>query len=294
MSVECLLGLAALVRLDWPSHQDGVVQLGPYWICRERASMLLMDNGPVGARPLPAHAHCDLLGVEASLEGQRWFVDSGNFNYDDDSMRRYCRASLAHNVATINCQNQCDVWSRFRMGFRGEPTPASSGRQGDFDWVSAMHNGYRRAGVPMMCRLVAACGEVAWLCADFVRPNRTVELTGWLHLASTIQIQQLGPKEFRLSRGDTSRRVCFVADEVHVTNGWYCPEFGKRVASPTFQYGRRLSEPGLVAWFQFPDDLPLILTLDSRGTALRIASEPETECSLFEWSFDLGEPAKFG
>jgi hypothetical protein len=286
LSVHSLRRLADLAGIEWNDPGDGAATVGPYWLCRKEASMLLVDAGPVGASTLPAHAHCDLLGLEASLDGQRWFVDSGNYNYDDDSMRRYCRSSLAHNVATIDNQNQCDVWSKFRMGFRGQPTPLFRGLQGEFEWMNAAHDGYRRAGVALLHRLVAARGKDTWLCADFARPTRAVELSGWLHLATGMRIQQLGPSLFRLQLGTASRLIYFASDEVQLTEGWYCPEFGKRVPSTVFRYSRKLTAAGIVAWVQYPVDAQIVMHEDGRRIQLTLSAGRELTNAIFQWDFD--------
>ena len=108
---------------------------------------------------MPAHAHADLLTFEASFGGRRLFVDSGVFNYEDDAMRRYCRSSAAHNVLQIDGHDQCDMWSRFRMGYRGWPTGLECGQTHGFHWARAAHNAYRRLGVPKLGRWLACRGS---------------------------------------------------------------------------------------------------------------------------------------
>jgi uncharacterized heparinase superfamily protein len=130
-------------------------RVGDYWTWRHERDYLLFDAGPVGPDHLPAHAHADLLNIEISIDGRRFVVDSGVFDYEDGPMRRYCRSTAAHNALEIDGASQCDMWSRFRMGHRGWPTSLFTGSEGGFDWTSAAHNAYRRLGAPTVGRWIA-------------------------------------------------------------------------------------------------------------------------------------------
>ncbi len=141
--------------------------VGDCWIYRHGKDFVIFDAGPVGANHLPAHAHADLLSLEASFRGRRLLVDSGVFNYALDAMRAYCRSSAAHNVLQIDAEDQCDMWSRFRMGYRGWPRGLKSGETHGFHWARATHNAYRRLGVPKVGRWLACRPGGPWLCVDW-------------------------------------------------------------------------------------------------------------------------------
>ena len=126
-SMKQITALSTEAGLAVSGHDLGTKQIGDYWIYRGTKTTAVFDCGQVSCSWLPAHAHCDLLGFEMSWLGQRWIVDSGNYNYEDDAMRLYCRSSLAHNVVTVGGQNHCDVWSKFRMGRRGKTLRFSPG-----------------------------------------------------------------------------------------------------------------------------------------------------------------------
>src|SRR5262249_49892141 len=152
---------------------------GDYWVWRNGGDFFLMDAGPVGADHLPAHAHSDLLTIEASSAGRRLVVDSGAYAYRDDELRRYCRSTAAHNVLQVDDRGQCDPWSRFRMGYRGRPTGLETGRTGQFDWARSSHNAYRRVGVPKVGRWVACRPGGPWLIVDWVIGEGQHRLSDW-------------------------------------------------------------------------------------------------------------------
>jgi len=239
--------------------------VGPYWIWRnegdagDAGDALIFDAGQVGADDLPAHAHCDLLGFEASVAGQRWFVDSGLFDYGDGEMRDYCRSSVAHNGVTIDDQNCCDVWSRFRMGRRGRPTQFAHGQQGRFCWCRASHDGYRQLGAAELSRLMVAHSSGAWFCLEHATRSCNQALTGRLHLAQGIKVrrpntsdqeaawqlgnpqrpaaQPLAAQQLILRGHNIERRLTATAGaRLGFAQGWYCDGFGRRTETQVITY----------------------------------------------------------
>ncbi len=240
-SLAEIRSLAALAELQLPQLGPGVTVCGQYWIhegVNQPSDRLIFDGGDVGARELPAHAHCDLLNLEASVGGSRWFVDSGNFNYQDDAMRRYCRSSLAHNVATIENQNSCEIWSQFRMGFRGKVQSFATYKSDGVDWVVASHNGYRRQGCRCMTRLVAAGKQPFWLVADHAAASSSRSLVAYLHLAVDLRVQPLDdPHSFLLQHQQQQRLLTFFGIQgVEISQGWYCKAFGFREKKSALVY----------------------------------------------------------
>ena len=258
-----------------PGSSPSARTLGDYWIYRHADSFLLLDAGPVGPDHLPAHAHADLLSFEASFQGHRLFVDSGVFGYEDDKMRRYCRSSAAHNVLQIDGHDQCDMWSRFRMGHRGWPGRLECGATGGFHWARATHNAYRRVGVPRVGRWLACRPGGTWLSVDWAEGKRRHELSNWLHLHPGVSVQVESDNELRLSIKGTVLRLRYLTPgRINVTTGWYCPEFGRRLECPVVQWTREGVLPSISGWY---------LTWDERdGTA--VLSETDSGAVLLHWT----------
>jgi uncharacterized heparinase superfamily protein len=263
---------------------------GPYWVWRCKTSptdALIFDAGQVAADCLPAHGHCDLLNFEASIDGNRWIVDSGVFNYDDDPMRVYCRSTVAHNTVTIDDLNQCDVWSRFRMGYRGRTSQFRYGAEGGYSWATASHNAYRRIGVEKVDRLFVIDSNSNWFCLDHVNQAGVHSVTGRLHLSPDVEVSQLEEANaFELRQGISRRILRFVGNpKVCVESGWHCGAFGRRVATKVFCYQMSGSESNVVGW---------VLSKVASATpsvVIRGRSEPSVivcGCSslpTFEWQF---------
>lgn len=223
--------------------------VGPYWVFRSDGDFVLFDAGLVGPDHLPAHAHADLLSLEASLGGRRLLVDSGVYNYTDDPMRQYCRSSAAHNVLQIDGRDQCDMWSRFRMGYRGWPSGLTCGEHSGFFWAHATHNAYRRLHVPEVGRWLACRPGGPWFCADWANGAGCHDLAVWLHLHPEVTVQQTTGTAVLLRLGDVPLRLEWLTPGlVTETESWYCPQLGLRQKTPAVCWQASCTLPAISVW----------------------------------------------
>lgn len=239
------------------SPREGASAQGGYWTFRDKDSFLLLDAAPVGADDLPAHAHADLLTIEASSLGKRLFVDSGVFNYQADDMRRYCRSTAAHNTLQVDQADQCEMWSRFRMGYRGWPFGFKTGATSGFEWVYARHNAYRRLGVAWVSRWLACRPGGPWLCVDQAVGAGEHTLSHRLHLHPDVRVELQDNSIVTLLLDDHAFKLQFlVAGKLDVQETWYCPEFGVKRPKQTLCWSTRERLPALCAWALTWDDRP--------------------------------------
>jgi len=255
-SVECIWELADAASLDpAPAVASDSIQttkgpgsaasrVGDYWIYRDQSNFLIFDRGNAGADNLPAHAHCDLLTMESSIGGVRWLVDSGTYNYEDDPMRWYCRSSLAHNVVSTGDQNQFDIWSKFRQGYRGWTSEINEGNIGDFCWATGSHNAFRRFGIPKVSRLIGIQSNQFWYCIDRLETRSTSNgstptktASGFLHFGPEVKLSNHADQSWQLEFGKKRFDLNFFqCANVQAVESWYCPEFGKRIANSAIEY----------------------------------------------------------
>ncbi len=253
----------------------GARTIGDYWTYREGERFLLFDAGPVGADELPAHAHADLLTCEASAGGRRLFVDSGVFSYEDDQMRRYCRSTAAHNVLEIDGANQCDVWSRFRMGRRGWPRKLESGKTDTFHWARAVHNAYRHLGVPLVGRWIACSPGGPWFSVSWARGKGRHKLRERLHLHPDVEAERTASNQVRLALADLALWLIRLDGGcLTLSSGWYCPEFGRRLECPVVEWGMESVLPWVSGW--------CLLWEADQGAAILDRSDPGK--TMLRWS----------
>ena len=238
---------------------------GNYWIYRDEESVVLLDAGPVGPDHLPAHAHADLLTFEASFRGSRLFVDSGVGSYQDDDDRRYCRSTAAHNALEIDGTDQCDMWSKFRMGYRGWPSGLTVGETAGFFWAGATHNAYRRLGVPNVGRWFACRPGGPWICVDWAVGKGWHRYTNRLHLYPEVVAEQTGDSEVALKLEERTLKLRFFAPgEVAIEQGWYYPKMGYRQSAAVVCWRASTRRPVVCGWALTGNDAAGNADLDAR------------------------------
>jgi hypothetical protein len=160
-------------------------------------------------------------------------------------MRRYCRGTSAHNTLQIDGQDHCDMWSKFRMGRRGRPILAEGGCQPPFCWFAAAHDAYSFLGVPVTARFVAAAPGPTWVFLDWIDTKGKHQLIGRLRLHPDVAQEMIGDTQVRLEVvpfADTREKLdardevrhyrlsLFGDAKLEIERGWYCPNFGERLA----------------------------------------------------------------
>ena len=270
-------------------HSDGEIPLFGDSCFYEAPSMDCLSELAILAEvendELPAHGHCDLLGFEASVSGRRWIVDSGNFFYESGSMRQYCRSSLAHNSLTVNSSNQCDIYSKFRMGKRGRIVKMESGAINSFEWASGAHDGYRVDGIPTIERCIAIGPNNTWVCCDLGIGSSEKSLFGFLHFGVGLVIKPFDGEgtglDFLIQDDQAKRRLTFFGtSQAKVLEGWYCPAFGCRQKNSVIEYQLN-STNSIGGWVLSEIDAQLSLDCSAKNLILKNSLDD----SRFEWSF---------
>lgn len=75
---------------------------------------LVFFAGEPGPSYMLGHAHCDLLSFELSLGGKPTIVNSGTYAYQSE-LRPYFRSTAAHNIATVDGEEQMECWAEHRV-----------------------------------------------------------------------------------------------------------------------------------------------------------------------------------
>ena len=237
------------VAFETNGAPQGANRLGSYWTFREDDDFLLFDAGAVGPDHLPAHAHADLLNIEMSVAGRRLIVDSGVYDYESGEMRQYCRSTAAHNVLEFDGENQCDVWSRFRMGRRGWPSRLAAGAVDEIEWAAASHNAYRHLGAACVARWVGCRTDGTWFIADWVEGRGAHRLVNRLHLHPDADAEQVSEDRFNILLADRLVSVSVLGGGCgRISQGWYCPEFGRRNRTQVLECSVDGTLPAVTGW----------------------------------------------
>jgi uncharacterized heparinase superfamily protein len=233
---------------------------GDYFIHRDERSFLLFDAGDIGPDDLPAHAHADLLGFEASAFGQRLFVDSGVFCYQG-ARREEFRQSAAHNMMTIDGVELADVWGSFRVGRRGHVVDRQSGTQDGVQWVVAEHDAYRRMGIRVQRWWLF--DEGVWISVHAAIGAGERTLTERLHLHPEVDWTR-NADSVRLNLNGGSMHWVPLAGNVRTESTAYSERFYQERPKTTLVMERRANLPAASGWglSLYGEDIQLSASID--------------------------------
>ena len=193
---------------------------------------LIVDCGPIGPDYQPGHAHCDTLSYELCVRGRRIVVDSGVHDYEVGPMRDYVRSTRAHNTVMIDDVEQSEIWGAFRVARRARPLFAelSEWRDGQLHFRGA-HDGYHRLRGKVGHErefIVHQAGR--WEVRDRVTGCGHHRIQSFIHYHPACAVQPLDGQQWRVTVTD-GPVLGFSAHggAVRLSEGWYCPEFGRRI-----------------------------------------------------------------
>lgn len=108
-------------------------------IINERYEMII-DVGNIGPDYIPGHAHSDIFNFELYIDNKPFIVDTGLSTYETNQRRILERSTFSHNTVEVEGIEQSEVWGAFRMASRAKTTELVEKE----DYISAVHNGYRK------------------------------------------------------------------------------------------------------------------------------------------------------
>ena len=224
-----------------PSPEQMLAASG-YWPARSGEDLLIADCGPLADPRCAGHSHCDMLSFELSVDGQRFVVDSGVYQYAPGMMRDYSRSTAAHNTLMVDGHEQTEMWGSFRTGRRARIIFADVSDDGHQQRLTGLIESYDQYFRHERTFVVQAD---SWLIWDQTDSPAGQQAQSFLHLHPEVELTAVDETTFRLHRGDTQLWLyCMSADRVEVGEGWYCPEFYRRQKIPVLCLQRSVQPPG--------------------------------------------------
>jgi uncharacterized heparinase superfamily protein len=114
-----------------------------YYGLRNDSAYLVADCGRIAPDDLPAHGHGDVLSFEWSVEGERFIVDQGVYEYIAGERRQRCRAASSHNTLCFEGADQADFFGSFRCGRRPDVEVVAYEARADGFVLEGTHGGFR-------------------------------------------------------------------------------------------------------------------------------------------------------
>ncbi|MBP8128392.1 MAG: alginate lyase family protein [Candidatus Hydrogenedentes bacterium] len=251
----------------------------------------LFDAGPVGPDCNPGHAHSDTLSFELALAGQRIIVDSGTYSYAADPMREYCQSTRAHNTVLIDGIEQTEKWGpwQFRAARRAKPVDVDYYEHDGLTVFKGSHTGYDHLpGQPRHVRHVLLIQGRFWIVFDEVCGGGVHAAESFLHFHPDVA---LSPQGATWQAAFSSGSLCIlffgngVAEQIPTADtppqGWYCPEFGMRLAQPVLRATVQGRLPLRFGWALLPG------VREARVAAETQPNGVSVYCSMDNWSCAL-------
>lgn len=219
-------------------------EAGYYGFRDAAGSYVVCDAGAIGPDYIPGHAHADTFSFELSLHGQRVIVDSGVHDYEWSDLRRYVRSTWAHNTVQIEEQEQSEVWGAFRVARRAYPRDVCWTPRSDGFTLSASHDGYKRlSGNPIHIRTISYIAGGAMTVLDRVTSTTPLKCRTILHLHPECKSEFIDNRTTVIKHPGGLFQITFTGNgQMECQEGWYCPEFYRKVKNSVLVFSWTTSE----------------------------------------------------
>lgn len=204
---------------------------------------LTINGAGITSERQPGHAHCDVFSYELCVGDKRMIVDSGVYTYyGDDQLRQYCRSTSAHNTLSIDGQEQHEIWGRFRVGRRARVLRADLAQKDNGAQFVGVHEGFSfLMGKPRHRRWVRTIGDALFVVVDAVEGTGVHAGRSYVHLNP--EVSPGLPGLSYLWGEDGVRLIPLPGTEVGIGEGWYCPEFGRKLRKTVLTFHREDTAP---------------------------------------------------
>ncbi len=188
----------------------------------------ILDVAPIGPDYLTGHAHADTLAFELSIFSLRVIVNGGTSLYENGPIRLKERGTSSHSTVEINGQNSSDVWSSFRVGKRAYPENLSINKNENEIHICCYHNGYQRLEGKPLHQRIWKFKENSLQIEDKIF-NKFDNAVARFYLHPDIKVIKVKKNLYLLKTGIRSLILSISIGEAKLQNGFYAPEFGKRL-----------------------------------------------------------------
>lgn len=214
---------------------------------QDHCKLVISTAGPNPAYQ-PGHAHCDAGSFELEVQGRRVIVDSGVSQYAPGSMRHYVRSSRAHNVLTVEDQDQNEIWGEFRIGARLVMSHVTVRKQGDIAQIVLDMHSHAAAPIQYRHRRIFRLDVHQIHITDEVVLGKSAWVHNRLHVHPAFQLQACGrdwfldhdmPVVIRIEAAEMIRQ--------QLEPSYYCPDFGVVLANQCLLLSKHCSQQDSMA-----------------------------------------------
>ncbi len=227
-----LEGYSDRLEIEVPGEPRGnaseLFEPSGFAVLKDRDAVLFAEFGGPGPGYQPGHSHAGTLGFELYLNGRAFVVDTGTSTYDPSPVRLAERSTPAHNTLSVENRDSSEVWSAFRLARR------ATSRVIEWDPESrvlkAGHSGYRVLRLAGEHIREWALEEKRLCIRDSISLRHEQHVAIRFHFHPDLDIGKISETSW-LIQGKEIRAVLEGGQTMvyKIEDGFYCPEFGKRL-----------------------------------------------------------------
>ncbi|MFB4167256.1 heparinase II/III family protein [Virgibacillus sp. JSM 102003] len=193
-----------------------------FYIIEDQYKKLIFDTGDICPTYLPAHAHCDALSFELSMNGLPVIVNSGTYRYENGKWRDYFRSTKAHNTVSVSNQEQSQFWGSFRVAKRLEKIRRKQFVYKDIQFYVGEYVSYQGAKHK---RYIGHIDENTIIVLDYVKSVYKEKINSFLHFIPATKFV-IDNDTVHVVSGKNSIEITAVGtSEIDIEKGWYSEQF---------------------------------------------------------------------
>ncbi|KJS49020.1 alginate lyase family protein [Desulfosporosinus sp. BICA1-9] len=218
---KCLLKVCEIYFGLTPKFKESYEHSG-FYVVKNAAFKLILDNGDICPSFLPAHGHCDALSFELSIENSPVLVNSGTYKYESGKWRNYFRSTMAHNTIAVSNQDQSQYWGSFRIAKRITRTKRKEFIHNNIKFYSGAYTSYH--GVDHK-RYIGIIDDDKILVLDKIRSELNGNIMSYVHFVPGAKID-VQKKAIGVLVGNKPIQITAIGTKnVDIEKGWYSERF---------------------------------------------------------------------
>ncbi len=193
---------------------------------------LVVDSGTIGPNNLTAHSHNDIFSFEYSIKNEKFIIDTGVLDYEQNSFRDLARSTLSHNTIMLKDCEQSNFWSIFRHGYRPKKIQTEVNQNKNIFQLTGKlnHRSYTHI------RTFQNTSFNTLIVSDLIKDNVSVAFS-YLHFDPDVIIEI--KDNYLIAKKSNSSSLIYIyfhnnfkisnTSNLYLFNSFYFPEFGVKI-----------------------------------------------------------------
>ncbi|RKD76301.1 putative heparinase superfamily protein [Sinobaca qinghaiensis] len=213
---------ACKIHFDIIPQKKFTFEKSGFYIIEDNNKKLVFNTSDVCPTYLPAHAHCDALSFELSIDGLPLIVNAGTYRYENGEWRDYFRSTKAHNTVFISDQEQSQFWGSFRVAKRIKKVRRKQFVYKGIHFYIGEYVAYQGAKHK---RYIGHLDENTIIVLDYVKAESISKINSLLHFIPNTKLN-IDNKTVHVVNDEKSIDITAIGTSgIEIEKGWYSKQF---------------------------------------------------------------------